>query len=228
MASCNWIGSICRCVGVSLAAALATTVFADELPYYNSADFTPHWFASAADVPTDFHEIPAFQFANQFGATVTDQDVAGKVYVASFFFSTCPGICPAIRSKLSRVQERFAGDDGVRILAHSIRPETDSVAVLQAYADDNAIDGRFWHLLTGDRNTLHALARSAYFANEDLGEEQSEKDFLHTENLLLIDANRRIRGVYNGLSRSSVEHLINDIVVLRRNTPTTTLAVDAE
>lgn len=202
-------------IGISLLMLAAPTLAADaSLPYYDSPEFTPRWITADSDVPQAFHRIPDFSFTNQDGRVIDNREIAGRVYVASFFFSTCPGICPAIRSKLAMVQARFIDEDGVRILSHSIRPSTDTVEVLRAYATDNDVVSGKWHLLTGDRDAIYALATDAYFANEDLGAVRSAKDFLHTENLLLIDTDRRIRGVYNGLSVSSVNHLIGDIETL--------------
>ncbi|MFK7889124.1 MAG: SCO family protein [Gammaproteobacteria bacterium] len=195
---------------------LAGRAFAADLPYYNSVDFTPHWLAGNTAALEHFHRIPAFRFTNQNGTEVTEKTVAGKVYVASFFFSTCPGICPAIRSKLSRVQDTYRDDPEVLILSHSIRPSTDSIDVLQAYARSNDIDANTWHLLTGDKARTYALAKAAYFANEDLGNLAKQDDFLHTENILLIDQDRHIRGIYNGLSASSVANLLEDISLLKQ------------
>lgn len=185
------------------------------LPYYGSADFTPHWLEPDADELRGMHRIPDFSFVNQDGDVVTEADVAGGVYVANFFFTSCPGICPAIRKKLVLVQERFADDDYVKILTHTIQPTTDTVDMLDAYARANAIQSGKWHLLTGDKDTIYRLASEVYFANEDQGEVTGKDKFLHTENLLLIDANRHIRGVYNGLSASAVANLIADIELLK-------------
>ncbi|MFK8054278.1 MAG: SCO family protein [Woeseiaceae bacterium] len=183
----------------------------DELPYYDSADFTPHWISDDSDMLDSFHRIPAFQFTNQNEALISQRDTDQKVYVASFFFSTCPGICPTLKSKLQSVQTAFIDNEEVLILSHSIRPGSDTPEVLQQYAKDNGVVTGKWHLLTGEQSTIYELARSAYFANEDLGTLQDQADFLHTENLLLIDQNRRIRGIYNGLSSTSVAHLVEDI-----------------
>ncbi|MEL6868801.1 MAG: SCO family protein [Pseudomonadota bacterium] len=200
--------------GLLLGAILALSTGAsadDELPYYNSAEFTPHWLGGDSDALSDFHRIPAFEFTNQNGESVSQNDTDQKVYVASFFFSTCPGICPKLKSKLQSVQTAFLDDDNVLILSHSIRPSTDTPEILQQYAQDNGVVSGKWHLLTGEQQVIYELARSAYFANEDLGTLQDQADFLHTENLLLIDQDRRIRGVYNGLSSTSVAHLVADI-----------------
>ncbi|MEO0574542.1 MAG: SCO family protein [Pseudomonadota bacterium] len=211
-------------VGCSVLALTTTRSHADDaLPYYNSAEFTPYWIDKTDDALAQFHAIPPFSFTDQNGEIVDDATVDNHVYVASFFFSTCPGICPTMQSKLTTVQEHFRDEERVLILSHSIRPDNDTTEVLQAYARRNGVDSERWKLLTGQQSEIYALAKSAYFANEDLGNIQDLKDFLHTENLLLIDRNRHIRGVYNGLSSSSVAHLIADIDVLL-DTPRSTMA----
>lgn len=125
-----------------------------------------------------------------------------------------------IRSKLSKVQNKFLDDDMVSIVSHSIRPTTDTASTLQDYAKKNGIISNKWHLLTGEKDTIYTLARTAYFANEDLGDIQNTNDFLHTENVLLIDENRHIRGIYNGLNTTSINHLIDDIAVLKNEMAT--------
>ena len=102
----------------------------------------------------------------------------------------------------------------MRILQHSIQPTTDTVEILKAYADRNEINSDIWHLVTGDRDEIYELAKTAYFASDDLGNEQNFEDFLHTESLLLIDSNRHIRGIYNGLNSTSVGYLMQDMETL--------------
>lgn len=187
----------------------------DSLPYYNSEEFTPHWLKSDRAILENFHRIPSFNFIDQDGEEVSEKTFENKIYVAGFFFSTCPGICPSIRTKLNKVQEKFIDDADVKILQHSIRPHTDTVDTLKKYANDNGIISGKWHLATGDRDTIYALAKSAYFASDDLGNIQKTDDFLHTESLLLIDQNRHIRGIYNGLNSASVSFLISDIEALK-------------
>jgi protein SCO1/2 len=200
-------------VGI-LVVASSLVVTAESLPYYASEEFTPHWLGSNAEVQDDFHQIPSFSFINQDGKRITDQSFENKIYVAGFFFSTCPGICPTIRSKLSMVQEKFIGNPDVQILQHSIQPTTDTVEVLKNYADAHGIKSETWHLVTGEKEEIYSLAKSAYFASEDLGSIQKSSDFLHTESLLLIDQNRHVRGVYNGLNTASVNYLMDDIQTL--------------
>jgi protein SCO1/2 len=201
--------------GLIFAVTSALAQADDALPYYNSAEFTPHWYESNDEKLMDFHRIPAFSFTDQAGNRVSDRTLQDKIYIASFFFSTCPGICPTVQSKLSRVQERFLGDPDVKIVQHSITPSVDTVETLSTYANRNKIDNSIWHLLTGDRDDIYELAKSAYFASEDLGNIQGTDDFLHTENLLLIDQNKHIRGIYNGLNKVSIDYLIADIEALK-------------
>lgn len=187
----------------------------DALPYYNSQEFTPNWLQSDSPALASFHRIPAFSFTNQDGQEITQKTMEDKIFVAGFFFSTCPGICPMIRSKLSKVQATFLDDPSVAIIQHSIRPNTDTVEKLKEYAKENEIVSGKWHLLTGNKDTIYSLAKSAYFASEDLGNIQKTDDFLHTESILLIDQNKHIRGIYNGLNSASVDFLIADIETLK-------------
>ncbi len=187
------------------------------LPYYADGDFTPHWFASAQEVPADFHAIPAFSLTDQRGRTITEADLDGQISVANFFFTVCPGICPMTTANMKRVQTTFADDDGVALLSHSITPDADSVAVLEAFAEQMGVLADKWHLLTGERDVIYALGKSAYFADDDLGETIAAPDaaFTHTESFFLIDGNRRIRGVYNGMNTASVTQLIEDVRTLQ-------------
>lgn len=194
----------------------ATVKKSITLPYYNSAEFSPQWLTPDSDELKGFHTISDFKWLNQDGDYISSSTFDEKIYVASFFFTTCPGICPKMRSQLFQVQQEFLDNDNVAIISHSIQPANDTVEVLKKYADDNAIKSGKWHLVTGERDAIYKIARNDYFANEDLGEFVSNKDFLHTENLILVDANRHIRGIYNGLNKASVTHLISDIKTLTK------------
>jgi protein SCO1 len=187
----------------------------ETLPYYNSAEFTPHWLTPASPELEHFHKIPSFSFINQDGKIITNESVENKIYVSSFFFTTCPGICPSSRSKLAKVQNSFINDADVMILAHSINPTTDTVKTLKKYANEHGIKSDHWQLLTGDKDKIYDFAKRAYFASDDLGNIENTDEFLHTENLLLIDRRGYIRGVYNGLNTSSVDNLIADIRTLK-------------
>jgi protein SCO1/2 len=185
------------------------------LPFYTAADFTPQWIAVSAPEYRSIHRIPSFSFVNQAGDRVTEKTMAGKIYVAGFFFTSCPGICKRLSTNLALVQQAFKEDNNVMLLSHSVTPENDSVPRLKQYADAfGAIPGK-WNLVTGSRQEIYRLAREAYFADEDLGRKKNENDFLHTENFLLVDGHRRIRGVYKGTSVAEVNNLIADIRTLQ-------------
>lgn len=188
----------------------------DSLPYYSEASFTPHWFNKESDSLATFHSIPSFSLTSQEGATITEADLDNKIYVANFFFTTCPGICPRMTDNLKIVQEEFLDDDNVLLLSHSVTPDIDSVSVLKAYAQKRKIVSDKWLLLTGDRDQIYNLGRQSYFVEENLGEEKSNDDFLHTENFILVDKNKHIRGIYNGLNKTSVQQLIADIKTLEK------------
>ncbi len=187
----------------------------DTLPYYSSEDFTPHWFSSHAKVPKNFHRVPVFSFINQDGKQVNSADFKDKIYVASFFFTLCPGICPTLTTKLSVVQKTYANDERIRIISHSVTPTIDTVEVLRRYADKHHIHSDKWDLLTGSKADMFRFVKTAYFASEDLGKPEENDDFLHSEKLLLIDSQQRIRGVYNGMADSAIDDLIADINSLK-------------
>lgn len=186
------------------------------LPFYKDASFTPYWLTPNSNEEKKFHKIPAFSMTNQEGKTVTNKTLENKIYVADFFFTTCPGICPKMTHNMRAVQEAFRKNDDVMIISYSVTPEKDSVAVLKNYAVEKGVDAKKWNLLTGNRQEIYNLGRQAYFVEEDLGTEKDDDDFLHTENFVLIDKNKHIRGIYNGLNKTSVAQLIADIKTLKK------------
>jgi protein SCO1/2 len=186
-----------------------------KLPFYNSADFTPQWIEPHTAAYDSVHRIPAFRFIDQDSLVVTEKTFAGKIYVADFFFTGCPGICKRLTTNLALVQAAYKNDDGVLLLSHSVTPENDNVTRLKQYANAFGVIKNKWSLVTGNRDSIYSIARQAYFADEDMGVKKNSSDFLHTENMLLIDKHRRIRGVYKGTSVQEVNNLIADIKVLQ-------------
>lgn len=187
----------------------------EYLPFYETADFTPIWLSNSAADELEFHTIPDFTFTNQLGEEVTEQTFEDKIYVADFFFTTCQGICPKMTANMFLVQKAFLDDPEVLLLSHSVTPEVDNVERLQEFANERGVIANKWHLITGGKEAIYSLGRTSYFVEEDLGLEKSNDEFLHTENLVLIDKNRRIRGIYNGLKKAAVAQLIEDIKVLK-------------
>ena len=186
-----------------------------SLPYYKEASFTPHWLEKGSDAQKEFHKIPTFSLLNQEGETVTEETFKDKIYITDFFFTTCPGICPKMTANMDVLQQEFKNDDEILLLSHSVTPQIDSVSVLKEYATAKGIISNKWHLVTGDRSQIYDLGRNHYFVEEDLGEDKTDDDFLHTENFVLIDKNRQIRGIYNGLNKTAIQQLIADVKTLQ-------------
>ena len=188
------------------------------LPYYNEASFTPRWYESPSAVPDTFHAVAPFSLTDQRGRTVTEAELDGRITVANFFYTSCPGICPTTMANMGRVQEAF--DGGVSLLSHSITPGRDSTAALRVFAERMHVLDDHWRLVTGDRETMYALGKRSYFADEDLGEAQTQAEagmaFTHTESFFLIDSDRRIRGIYNGMNSAAVTQLIADVQTLQQ------------
>lgn len=186
----------------------------EHLPYYNDESFTPHWITPNTDEEKQFHKIPDFKLVDQLGDTLTQKSFENQIYITDFFFTTCPGICLKMTNNMTKVQEAFLDNDEVAILSHSVTPSIDSVSVLKRYAEKNGVIDSKWHLVTGDKNEIYNLGRNEYFVENDLGIPKDIDDFLHTENFLLIDKNKHIRGIYNGLNRASIAQLITDVEAL--------------
>ncbi|OCX51239.1 electron transporter [Mucilaginibacter sp. PPCGB 2223] len=186
------------------------------LPYFNTPDFTPTWPDKNSAAYQQMHTIPAFTFTDQYGKSISNGTVTGKIYVADFFFTRCGSICPKMTDNMSVVARTFMHNDTVMILSHSVTPELDNVSVLKAYAEHKKIINPNWHLLTGDKTAIYNIARRGYFADEAIGYDKDESQFLHTENFILVDKHGRIRGVYNGTIMFEVENLIRHIKILEQ------------
>jgi len=164
---------------------------------------------------TTFHQVPPFRFTSSDNEIVTEKTTAGKIYVADFFFTTCPGICPIMSSQLRRVQEAFLDNPDILILSHTVDPETDSLPVLQAYAKRHKAIKDKWYFLRGDNDQIYELAQKGYYisALEDANETGTDR-FVHSDKLILVDKDRHIRGFYNGTDEKEVDRLILEIKVL--------------
>jgi protein SCO1/2 len=185
------------------------------LPFFNQPDWTPEWIAERDSAYQNIHTIPSFSFLDQNGIVVDESLVNGKIYVANFFFTKCRNICPKMTNNMHLLQEAFKNDTYILLLSHSVTPETDDVKVLNKYALDNKVDAAKWHLLTGDKNAIYGLAKQQYFAGDTVGYYQSGNEFLHTENFILVDQHRRIRGVYNGTLPIEINRIKEDIAILK-------------
>ena len=178
-----------------------------ELPIFTPADLRPT-LVHPSLVGKTTHVIPNFSFTNQFGDEVSNEDVKNKLYVANFFFTSCPSICIDLTNNLKIVQNAF--DDEIIILSHSVDPEIDTVERLMKYQEINEIDGSNWFLLRGSIDEIIKMAQLGYFAIASV-DNHVENSLIHTENIVLIDNQQRIRGVYNGTSELEMSYLIDDI-----------------
>jgi protein SCO1/2 len=185
------------------------------LPYYNSPDFTPHFINATAAAKEISHTIADFSCSDQEGNNITQKNIEGRIHVANFFFTACGSICPKMMSNLKAAYEPFKTDSSIVFLSYSVTPWKDSIGKLKQYAEHNAIDLHNWHLLTGNKAEIYKLARTSYFAEEDFGFSRDSSQFLHTEHILLIDKQKRIRGIYNGTLQLETEQLAKDIKTLK-------------
>jgi protein SCO1 len=188
----------------------------EKLPFFNQPDWTPEWIEPENPAYKKIHQIPSFSLVNQEGNTITEKDIEGKIYVANFFFTTCRNICSKMTTNMHLIQDAFADDEQIYLLSHSVTPESDSVPKLKKYALENKIRSDKWSLLTGDKSSIYRLAKKEYYAGDTIGFYQTGNEFLHTENFILIDKHRRIRGVYNGTLLVEIERIKEDIAILKR------------
>lgn len=188
----------------------------DVLPFFNTASFTPEWIEVGSKKYDAIHSIPEFSFMNQDGKVITQDFYRGKIYIADFFFVSCPGICPKLTKNMGILQEKYKSDDDILLLSHTVMPWKDSVPELKKYALKNEIDSNKWNLVTGERDEIYRIARNAYFADEDFVKTQDESAFIHTENFILIDKKGRIRGVYNGTLELETKRLMKHIEILKK------------
>ena len=183
------------------------------LPIYNPADVNPELVDSTVQYISKYHTIADFSFVNQNGKTITQKDYEGKIYVADFFFTTCGSICPKMTTNLSAIQKAFSNNPKVKLLSYTVFPETDSVPVLKAYAKKNHIDDTKWNLVTGDKKEIYTMARKSYLAVK-MGKPSELYDMVHTENFVLVDPKKRVRGFYDGTNKEDIKRLIEDITFL--------------
>ena len=183
-----------------------------DLPIYQPSALNPALVDPAALGHED-HRILPFTLLNQLGDTVTEADAAGQVLVVDFFFTRCATICPMLTSNMKRVQDSFMAEEGVRLMSHSVTPVADSVSVLSAYGEANGVNPDRWWLLTGPKPEVYKLARQSYFAALDEGD-GGLQDFVHTENMVLVDTLGQLRGFYDGTDLDEVNRLVRDLQFL--------------
>jgi len=190
-----------------------------QLETYNPSDIDKNLVDSSLHLINKHHKIGAFKFVNQLGDSVTEQDFEGKIYVADFFFATCKGICPKMTHQMERLSEMFKKDEDIQFISHTVTPKIDTVEALAAYADLHNAKPPKWHIVTGEKKKIYEIARLGYFTLKltEVGEgDGGESDFIHTNNFVLVDKEKRIRGFYDGTSYADVDKLMDDIWLLQK------------
>ncbi len=186
-----------------------------QLPYYNEPDFTPVFIKNKAEVASKIvHTIGDFSFLNQDSTLISQQDIEGKIHVANFIFTSCGSICPTMTRNLKMVSDSLKEEKDIRFLSYSVTPWIDKPYILKNFKAKNAIENPNWHFLTGSKSAIYQLARQSYFAEEDIGFSKDSTEFLHTEHFILVDKNKRIRGIYNGTLTLEMQQLLADIRML--------------
>ena len=190
----------------------------EKLPIYQPAMVNYELVDSSLQHIKKYHKIAPFSLINQNGLNITDSDYSNKIYVADFFFTTCPSICPKMTANMGLIQEDIRTDNQVLLLSFSVTPEIDSVAQLKRYAIEKGVIDSKWNLLTGDKKEIYELARKSYLAVKTNGD-GGEHDMIHTENFILVDPEQRIRGFYDGTDTTAMDELLSDIRVLQEEYP---------
>lgn len=198
---------------VFLSIAIQLLTPAKSLPIYNPSMVNPEMVDSTVQHVAKYHTIADFSFVNQNGKTITQKDYEGKIYVADFFFTTCPTICPIMKDNMVILQNAIKDMDDVKLLSHTVMPHIDSVPVLKAYAVEKGVMDDKWNLVTGDVKDIFFIARKSYLAVKTENEGEMY-DMVHTENFVLVDQKRRVRGFYDGTNLEEINRLIEDIKFL--------------
>lgn len=195
----------------------------ESLPIFNPADVNPELVDSTVQYVEKYHTIDNFSFTNQNGKTITQKDYEGKIYIADFFFTTCQSICPKMTNNMAWLQSKIKDNPKIKLLSFSVTPDIDSVSVLKKYAlEKGVIDGK-WNLLTGDKKDIYYLARKSFLVVKT-GKPEELYDMVHTENFVLVDSKKRIRGFYDGTNLDqptkdgvkNVTQLLKDINILSK------------
>jgi protein SCO1/2 len=186
-----------------------------KLPVYNPADVNPKLVDESLVHIRRNHKVLDFSLINQNGEKITNKTYENKIYIADFFFTRCQSICIAMAYNMSELQDYYKEDDDIMFLSHSVTPSIDSISVLKEYAiQKGVIDGK-WNITTGSKKHIYDLARKNYFAVLDEGS-GDDSDFIHTEQFVLIDKERRIRGFYDGTEKEDINKIKKDILILKK------------
>lgn len=183
------------------------------LPVYAPAQVNAEMVDSTIQHVKKYHTIADFRLINQNGDTITQNNYKEKIYVADFFFTTCQTICPIMTDHMLLIQEKLQDDNEIRLLSHTVTPEIDSVPQLKKYAIEKGVNDSMWNLVTGDKKEIYRLARKSYLVAKEIPD--FPDDLIHTENFVLVDTKKQIRGFYDGTDPLAIEQLLKDIQILK-------------
>lgn len=184
------------------------------LPIYQPTMVNAELVDSTIQHQKKYHKIADFSLTNQNGKTISQNDYKDKIYVADFFFTTCQTICPIMTDHMAQIQKEIINDEEVMLLSHTVTPKIDTVAQLKRYALKKGVNDTKWNLVTGDKKQIYQLARKSYLAVKDQGNGDAF-DMIHTENFMLIDKKKQIRGFYDGTKPEDINKLLSDIKILK-------------
>jgi len=184
------------------------------LPIYQPSMVNYELVDSTLQHVKKYHKIAPFSFKNQNGKTITQDDYEGKIYIADFFFTTCPTICPKMTANMGSIQEEILNDSTVMLLSYSVTPKIDSVPQLKKYAIEKGVNDEKWNLLTGNKKEIYTMARKSYLVVKEDGD-GGPYDMIHTENFILVDPKKRIRGFYDGTDTLAMRELLIDLEILK-------------
>jgi protein SCO1/2 len=200
-------------IGFLILIACSTEV--KKLPILGEREAVSKMVDGKEVIDTLYATVPPFSFINQEGDSVTQALVQNKIYVADFFFVSCPTICPIMKREMLRVYQAYKGDSSLYLLSHTIDPQHDTVALLKQFATDLGVDGRQWQFLTGEREKIYEMAEKGYYATA-LPDSTEPGGFVHSGGFILVDRQGRVRGIYDGTDAQKVDELIADIALLKQ------------
>jgi len=216
----DFFGKYKRFLGILISVSVVIVFFfyralkpTPTLPVYQPAMVDPELVDESIQYVKKYHTIADFSLTNQNGQTITHKDYDNHIYVADFFFTTCPSICPIMTNNMVYLQSQLEDLPNVKLLSFSVTPEIDSVPVLKKYALEKGVDDQRWNLLTGNKKDIYTLARKSYLVVQEDGDGGAH-DMIHTENFVLVDKQRRIRGYYDGTLREDMDKILTDLNIL--------------
>lgn len=184
------------------------------LPIYGSRKPVAKVVNGKSVTDTVYQTIPKFKFVNQYGDTITNNSLDGDIYVADFFFTTCPSICPVMHRNMLNVYNTFKNTGDFKIISHTIDPKHDSVPVLKRYADKLGVTGNTWWFLQGNKEDTYNIAEKNYLVAVKK-DSTAAGGYIHAGYFVLVDKQKRIRGAYDGTDPKQVSQLIDDIKTLQ-------------